>query len=142
MAIVVLALALTVGGWATGYRLNVQTASVPVPRPDATPEEVVRAYVEAYNHRDLDTMTAIYPSQGSPGRFRAMGTMQDLTIVSSHADTTYGPSRRLWAVQVQLTFTGLQGSDLAYDPGPNGWTYYLDRSGPDRAWRIVDHGNG
>lgn len=46
------------------------------------------------------------------------------------------------AVEVTLNYTDMQGSDIAYPPGPNGWTYYLDREGKQRAWRIADHGVG
>lgn len=131
-----------VGAWFFGYRLNVPTASVPVPSAGASPDQVVLAYVEAYNHRDFDAMAAIYPAAGRPDRYRAMGTMRDLTISSSGPDSTGPSDRARWAVRVQLRFTGLRGSDLAYDEGPNGWAYHLEPIGPDRAWRIVDQGNG
>jgi len=55
----------TAGTWAFGYRLNLQTASVPLPAPTASPEDVVRAYVNAYNHRDFDTRNALDPNERS-----------------------------------------------------------------------------
>lgn len=39
--------------------LNLQTASVPTPAPTASPDDVVRAYTNAYNQRGFHTMTAL-----------------------------------------------------------------------------------
>jgi len=118
LAVAVLVAAVLGAGYLLGYRLNVQTASIPVPTAAASPDDVVRSYVEAYDHRDLDTMRVIYPSgQSAFSRYRAMGTMGDLRI-----------TRR--------------GSDLAYDEGPNGWTYWLERSTTSGPWTITDQGNG
>ncbi|GAB3914356.1 hypothetical protein GCM10011575_45270 [Microlunatus endophyticus] len=135
----------TSGAWAFGYRLNLQTASVGVPAPSASPDDVVRAYVAAYNHRDFDTMNALYPSQRrfhNANRHRALGTMSHLKIIDSHHDTTYGQHSRYWAVDVALDYTHIRGADIGYQPGTNGWTYELQQVGPDHAWRIVDHGVG
>jgi hypothetical protein len=85
-------------GYLLGYRLSVQTGSVPVPTAAASPDEVVRSYVEAYNRRDF--------------------------------------------AEVTLDCSGLTGSDLAYDEGPNRWTYWLERSSVSERWTITDHGNG
>lgn len=137
MTAVLLVVALLAGAaYATGYRVNVQTGSVPVPAAAATPDQVVSAYVDAYNHRDFTTMTAIYPARaGAYSRVRAMGRMQDLRIVLSR------PAADGWVVEVRVDFTGLTGSDLAYAPGPNGWHYWLKRPDADHRWTIIDQGN-
>ncbi|MBO0810552.1 MAG: hypothetical protein J2P23_00740 [Microlunatus sp.] len=135
----------TAGAWAFGYRLNLQTAAVPIPASAASPDDVVRAYTSAYNHRDFDAMDTLYPSQRDfhqAYRHRAIGTMSDLKITGSKHDTTYGEHSHYWAVDVTLNYTDMQGVDIGYPPGPNAWTYYLQRLGPNRAWRIVDHGVG
>ncbi|RYZ28688.1 MAG: hypothetical protein EOP01_06265 [Propionibacteriaceae bacterium] len=149
LALVVAVGILTGAGYALGYRLNLQTRAVPVPTAAASPDEVVRAYVEAYNARDFSTMGAIYPSgQPAYSRLHAMGTMKDVRIVRSRpatADDLAGmslePGRDHFLVEVRLTYVGLTGSDLAYRPGPNGWTYWLERADTG-AWTIIDHGNG
>ena len=150
LVLVVAVAALGGAGYALGYRLNVQTHAVPVPTAAASPDEVVRAYVEAYDARDFSTMAAIYPS-GQPAfsRLRAMGTMEDLRIVRSRpasADDLAGmspdPDHAYAMVQVTLTYAGLVGSDLSYRAGPNGWTYWLERAGDGEPWTVIDHGNG
>lgn len=133
------------GAWAFGYRLNNQAASVPIPSSTASPDDVVRAYTDGYNHRDFDTMNALYPNQRSfhqAYRHRAIGTMSNLKITGSQHDRTYGKHSRYWAVYVTLNYTHMQGADIGYPPGPNAWTYYLQQIGPHHAWRIIDHGVG
>jgi hypothetical protein len=146
LTILIISIAIcTAGAWTFGYRLNLQTASVPIPAPTASPDDVVRAYVSAYNHRDFDTMTALYPSKRrfhQDYRHRAIGTMSDVKIVGGPHDTTNGNHSPFWAVDVTLKYTHMQGVDIGDSPGPNGWTYDLQRLAPDHAWRIVDHGVG
>lgn len=140
----VLAVALA-AAWLAGYRVNPTTAHVPVPAPQATPDEVVRTFFDAYNHRDFSTVAELYPAQPVAGfipRHRVLGTMNDLQIISSARDTTYGADSPYWAVRMRLSVSGLNGTDLSYVDGPTGWTYYLERTGHDHAWRIADHGNG
>jgi len=135
----------TVGAWAFGYRLNLQTASIRIPAPSASPDDVVRAYVAAYNHRDFDTMNALYPGERrfhDANRHRALGTMSHVKIIDSRQDTSYGEDGDYWAVEVTLDYTHTQGTDISYPPGPNGWTYELEQVGPEHAWRIIDHGVG
>lgn len=145
---VVLAVALA-AGYGLGFRLNLQTRSVPLPTAASSPEEVVRIYTEAYNHRDFATMRAIYPSgQSAFSRFRAMGTMQHLQItqsrVASESDlsgTFPEAGHSYHRVEVTLDHTGLTGSDLADQDGPHGWTYWLERTTTSDPWTITDHGN-
>ncbi len=148
-AAIVLAAALA-AGYVLGIRVNLQTRSDPVPSAAASPEEVVRSYVEAYDDRDFATMSAIYPSgQTAFSRFRAMGTMRNLQITASRVATendlngTFPEAgHSYYRVEVTLDYTGLTGSDLAYDDGPNGWTYWLERSTSSDPWTITDHGTG
>lgn len=145
-ALVALA-AVLAGAYAVGYRLNLQTGSVPVPTATASPEDVVRSYAEAYDRRDFATMRAIYPSEQSAySRFRVMGTMRNLQITRSRMvdkdpRRATRPGHCYALVSVTLDLTGLTGSDWAYDEGPNGWTYELERSSTAEPWTIVDHGN-
>jgi len=131
-----------------GIRVNVQTGSVAAPTAAASPEDVVRAYVEAYNHRDFATMTTIYPSgQLAFSRFRAMGTMHHLQIVESRvaadndlAGTFPKAGHSYYRVEVRFDYVGLTGSDLAYENGPSVSTYWLERSSTDELWTITDQG--
>ena len=148
--VLILAAILTATAYAFGYRVNLQTGSVPVPTAAATPEQVVIAYIDAYNYRDFTTMAAVYPSaQAAYSRTRAMGTMRDVQITKSSPATAADLSGKFptaghdyYTVQVTLDYTGLTGSDLAYQPGPNGWTYWLERTTPGEPWTIIDSGNG
>ncbi len=150
LVVVVVLVAVVAVGYVLGIRVNVQTGSVPVPTAAASPEEVVRSYVEAYDHRDFATMGAIYPSEQSGfSRWRAMGTMRDLQIIGSRIATEDDLSgmfpkagHSYYRVEVTVDYTGLTGSDFAYDDGPNGWTYWLERGDASQPWIIFDHGNG
>ena len=131
-----------------GYRVNLQTGSVPAPTPTTSPEDVVRAYTEAYDRRDFATMTTIYPSkQGAFSRFRPMGTMHNLAITQSRvatdsdlAGTFPEPGHRYHRVEATYTYSGLVGSDLAHEDGPAGTTYWLERSSDAEPWTITDDG--
>jgi len=131
-----------------GYRLNVQTGSVPVPAATTSPEDVVRAYTEAYDRRDFATMTTIYPSkQGAFSRFRAMGTMHDLAITQSRealesdlAGTFPKAGHSYYRVEATYRYTGLTGSEVNREDGPGGTTYWLERSSDAEPWTIVDDG--
>ena len=150
LAVAVVVAAVLAAGYVLGVRLNLQTGSVPVPSAAASPEDVVRCYVEAYNDRDFATMQAIYPSgQAAFSRFRAMGTMRDLRITESRAATdgdlvgTFPEAgHSYYRVEVALDHTGLTGSDLAVEDGPDGWTYWLQRGATSEPWTITDHGTG
>ncbi|MGI3784875.1 MAG: hypothetical protein ACRYG2_29295 [Janthinobacterium lividum] len=146
MLIIVVGVLASATAYLLGYRMNVTTATVPAPTTASSPEDVVRAYVDAYDHRDFTTMAAIYPSQ-SFDRHRAIGTMSDLTITDGQAmtGTEHGysakPGVSYYQVRVTVRLSGLTGSDLAYSPGPNGWAYDLERTSSAEPWHISDHGN-
>jgi hypothetical protein len=147
LAVVVAVLAVTAAGaWLGGFRMNLTTRHVSPPTAAASPEQVVTTYVEAYDHRDFATLRRIYPSQ-LLDRHRALGTMNHLVIVDSRAldgpenGNPARPGRAYHRVRVTVDLEGLQGSDLAYRPGPNGWAYLLERDSPASPWTIADHGN-
>ena len=77
-----------------------------------------------------------------------MGTMRGLRITQSRVATDrdlVGTSPEVGhhhRVEVTLDLTGLEGSDLAYDDEPNGWTYWLERGTGSDPWTITDHGTG
>ena len=94
-------------------------------------------------------MRAIYPSGQAALRLRAMGTMRDLQIIDSRTATDADLSgtfpeagHSYYRVEITLDYTGLTGSDIAYQDGPNGWTYWLERGTTSEPWTITDHGTG
>ncbi|SDU86509.1 hypothetical protein SAMN04488544_1160 [Microlunatus sagamiharensis] len=141
-------LVVLVAAYGLGYRVNVQTGSVPVPTAATSPEDVVLTYVDAYDHRDFATLAAIYPSaQGAYSRFRAMGTMRgpEVTQVqtlnpSDMAGMFPEPGHHYRRVEVSFRWTGLTGSDLAREDGPSGSIYWLERSSDSEPWTIRDEG--
>lgn len=142
-------LALVTGGaYALGYRVNLADGSVAPPSASAGPDAVVRTYVDAFNRRDAATMAAIYPGGDQFHRFRAMGTMRDLQITSSAPmSKSYrrgSPAERhrdAYAVQISTDYRGFD-PDLAYEPGRNGWIYFLVRDADYQPWQIVSQGTG
>ena len=102
---------------------------VAVPGRDATPEQVVIAYIDAVNARDFDTANAIDARPGSDlGRFsRPMRT----DLVRVEKTVTHGAA-------AHVVFTAdLDGGDGTVDDGL--WGYYLERDSDGR-WRITDAG--
>jgi len=103
---------------------------VALPGPDATPEQVVRAYVEALDARDFDTVNAI---DGRPGsdldRFDRPGQIH----LQEMGDTFEGDPNGTH-VMFQADF---EGFDISMEDG--WWGYYLVR-GADGRWEIVDEG--
>jgi len=148
--VVLVLMALLGGAYLVGYRVNLQTQSVPLPGASATPDQVVMTYVDAYNYRDFTTLDTIYPAMtGAHSRLRAMGTLRDVEITRSYAASAEDMSGKhpkvghdYAIVGVVVNFTGLTGSDLALAPGRNGWNYWLERSDPGQPWTIIDSGNG
>ncbi|HWJ82243.1 MAG TPA: hypothetical protein VNS55_08415 [Nocardioides sp.] len=114
----------------SGWLLTAPRAEVPVPGPDATPAEVVTAYVDAINARDFDTANAIDGRDGHDlGRFSRAGRMDDLRIISVDRDG------RSMHVLFEADFSGMDASmeDVSE------WGYYL-RRGADGCWHIEDAG--
>ena len=101
---------------------------MPVPGPDATPGQVVGAYIDAVNARDFDTANAIDARHGDLGRFsRPMQTHQ----VEMGEAVTEG-------TEAHVLFTAdFSGGDGTVEDGS--WGYYLER-GDDGLWHITDAG--
>lgn len=103
---------------------------VPVPGPDATPEEVVRAYIDAVNARDFDTANTIDARAG-----------EDLARLSrpmqAH-DVEMMGGTLIEGAQAHVLFTAdFDGGDGSLEDGL--WGYILDR-GTDGLWHITDAG--
>ncbi|QNN52542.1 hypothetical protein [Nocardioides mesophilus] len=102
---------------------------VAVPGPDATPEQVVAAYLEAVDVRDFDTANAIDDRDGSTlGRFSR--PMQAHRVRMKETET-HGASAHV------LFTADFEGGDGTVEDGL--WGYYLHRAG-DGLWHITDAG--
>jgi hypothetical protein len=104
---------------------------VPVPGPDASPDQVVVAYIDAVNARDFDTANAIDARAGLDlGRFSRPMTTELVRI----EETSVAGSR------AYVSFTAdFDGGDGTVEDGE--WGYSLER-GSDGLWHITDAGVG
>ena len=116
------------------------TARVPIPPDDATPEQVVQTYADAVHARDCKTADALVNNQRQSwcgGIDITALKVIELTQERKATDPGQGPMiERVW---VNLTS---QGGDISLPDGDHAWSYLLDRTGPNGAWRIYEQGTG
>ncbi|HQZ37384.1 MAG TPA: hypothetical protein PK020_23365 [Ilumatobacteraceae bacterium] len=126
------ALALTVASCAK--------TNVPVPPDDASPDQVVRAYADAVHAGDCDTAQALVVdrSQSWCGD-TDITAMQVTGTTQERKSTESGDGPMIQRVWVNLT---PRGGDASLPDGEMMWSYLLDRTGPNGAWRIYDQGMG
>ena len=126
-----------------------QTSDVAVPAPDATPEQVVTAYLAAVDAHDCDTAEALMVDRADGGTTSWCEDVARLTAVDvrdHHGDV--GARARRWGgdvVDVPATFTldwRLFHGDGSLEEGTTTWGYVLARDSADSPWRIVDQGVG
>jgi hypothetical protein len=123
---VVVLLCLTAGA---AFAWSAPRADVALPGPDATPEQVVTAYIEAVNVRDFDTANAIDARPGPDlGRFSRPMRTHDVRMEKT---VPAGSSAHV------LFTADFEGGDGTVEDGL--WGYHLDR-GRDGLWRITDAG--
>jgi hypothetical protein len=113
---------------------------VPTPPDEATPEQVVRAYADAVHAGDCATAQALVSDRRQSWCGDTDITALTVTGTTEERRTTEsgdGPMiRRVW---VDLT---PRGGDGSLPDGEVSWSYLLDRTGPNGAWRIYDQGMG
>jgi hypothetical protein len=102
---------------------------VAVPGSEATPEQVVRAYIDAVNARDFDAANAIDARPGEDlGRFSRPTQTHEVEMGKTVTEGT----------KAHVLFTAdFDGGDGTVEDGL--WGYYLER-GNDKLWRITDAG--
>lgn len=102
---------------------------VAVPGPEATPEQVVRSYIDAVNARAFETANAIDARPGGDlGRFSRPMRTHEVEIVRTVTEGT----------TAHVLFTAdFEGGDGTVEDGL--WGYYLER-GDDGLWHITDAG--
>ncbi|MGW6376139.1 hypothetical protein ACWFRB_08760 [Rhodococcus sp. NPDC055112] len=119
------------------------------PAVTATPEEVVRSFIQAINAGDADAGQHLVAddrwSRLQPW-FRTSLTgrhphIDDLTIRNVSAITTAGTAAEGYqqGMSVPVTFT-LSNADESMHDGRTTWGYVLGRNSDDDSWRILDNG--
>ena len=126
-----------------------QSASVPVPPDDATPEQVVEAYVRALDAHDCDTAYELVDgdTDAAEAWCRRVASLEDLTVSPAE------PEEPAWSgraadeqvvrvpVEFVLTYRPLR-SDHSMEEGRTPWGYLLVRGSDEDPWRIFTQGNG
>lgn len=107
-----------------------------VPPDDASPQDVVRAYVAAVNAQDCSTASKLAPD--TAGSWCGKSRLDDLQITGMTDEPREDDAART-VNHVWVEFT-LHGGDGSMKEGRNTWGYLLDRTGPNGAWRIHDQG--
>lgn len=127
-----------------------RTGDVPVTGHDASPEQVVSAYLDALNEHDCGTAEAlvVHGAEGSARSWcESVASLEDIQIHEHVAEPpeSSGHSAPDEVANVRVRF------DLAWRPfsddgsmeeGATAWTYLLVRASPSAPWRIFDQGVG
>lgn len=126
----ILAIGLTVFALlACGFLYLAPREDIPMPRKSASPEQVVKAYIDAINARDFDTSNGIYP-QDSKGFFSRRERIELKSI-----DRVEGDQRDHASVYFTAEFSGGDGSL----DGRQQWGYELARKSEGH-WFITGQG--
>lgn len=127
-----------------------QTSDVAVPPADATPEQVVRAYLEALNAHDCETAQAVSTDTAKDGAKSWCEHVDSLTNIDvrkhvpGRSEDSGVPARDQVAdvaVSFNLKWRPLH-NDGSMDEGPTPWGYLLVRTAADAPWRIFNQGLG
>lgn len=127
-----------------------QSEDIATPPDDATPEQVVAAYLDALDANDCDTATAVSMTNA---RVQGAAWCEDVAglkgvTVGNHTQEEpehSGHALNDQVVRVPVTFDlnwrAFHG-DVSMPEGSTRWAYLLVRNSPDAPWRIFDQGNG
>ena len=127
-----------------------QSGDIAVPANDATPEQVVTAYLDALNAHDCDTAEAVTTDDATDSAESWCRKVTSLTNVDVRDHLTERPefsgrSAPDEVATVPVTFDldwRIFHGDVSMPEGPTTWGYRLVRDSPDSPWRIFDQGNG
>ena len=113
---------------------------VPMPPDDASPEQVVRSYVDAVHAEDCDTAEALMtrPSGSWCGNIditslEIRGRWQE----RKESEAGDGPMVEYVSVEIAT-----RGGSAPMPDGTHRWGYLLERAGGDGPWWIYDQGVG
>lgn len=130
--------------------LALQSKNVDMPGDDATPEQVVGAYLAALDAHDCDTAMALRTpdSRGTAENWCSkVAHMADARVTGSHSEFPEwsGYEAPDEVVNVRVTFDlgwRMFHNDISMEEGHTDWGYRLVRDSPTSQWRIFDEGNG
>lgn len=111
-----------------------------MPPDDASPEQVVRAYTDAVHAGDCDTAAALVDDRSES--WCGATDITALTVTGTTQErksTVAGDGPLIQHVWVNLT---PRGGDVSLPDEEMMWSYLLDRTGPNGAWRIYEQGMG
>ena len=129
------------------WRYTEPVRHVPVPAADATPQQVVTAYLAASTAHDVATMNALSVG-GSSLRASRFETTWMVSRVKTYAPSPDGGPGTAWTnwrqvVKVDVIMHTLKGHDLNFpDNTDTYWGYALGRQSDRDPWRIIDQGVG
>ena len=109
---------------------------VTMPSDDASPKEVVKAYVAAMDGHDCATASRLmtYRNGWCPH-------LVSVDLLEVHDPFEEAPDRVDVGVELDLHWK-LWSDGHAIMPGRQYWGYILERQQPGGPWRIVDEGTG
>jgi hypothetical protein len=127
-----------------------QTGDVAVPPPNATPKQVVTAYLDALNAHDCGTAEAVMTDSAKD---RAESWCEDVAsltdvdvrdhFMESPKWSGHSPSEEVARVPVTFNLNWRPfHNDGSMDEGTTLWGYLLVRETADSPWRIFDQGTG
>ena len=127
-----------------------QSGDVSVPGSDATPEQVVTAYLEALDSHDCDTAEAVMTEGAKESAKSWCEDVTNLTDVDVQDHFMERPkdSGHSWPAEVANVPVAFKlnwrhfHNDGSMDEGPTTWGYLLVRNSAESPWRIFDQGTG
>ncbi|MBC6463903.1 DUF4829 domain-containing protein [Actinomadura alba] len=144
-------LALLAGATLVSACGNDPKSRVSIPPDNASPQDVVSAYVEAINAHDSAAGRALSTShfadqldgmQDNP--FKNVIEISKLRVEAPIPNGNESPDGKRYhsAVYVPVKFTLKQREVVSMPDGDTTWGYVLVRAGADEPWRINDNGTG
>ncbi len=139
--------------------VTMPSKDVDMPADDASPEQVVAAYMEALDAGDCETAKALVipSSHESTQRWCSqVASMSDATVAAADPEPAElsssanlqssgesAASREMVDVRVTFDFRRRPFAwDISLPDGPTSWGYGLQRESPAEPWRIFAEGNG
>lgn len=120
-----------------------QTADIAMPADDASPEEVVTAYLEAVAAHDCETAVDLYHREL---RCPALRSLRILEVRDPFVEEPEWSGRtdaeEVVSVPTRIDLEWRPFADMTTQDGPQPWSYLLARPSDGGPWRIVDSGNG
>ena len=117
---------------------------VRLPATDATPQEVVAAYIRAVNAGDCGSLRALSePSRSNALWCRGEVSLTDVRIAEPREDGCCGVSESFAQSRYVPVVFDRRGGDVSFpDERDATWGYILVRDDDSQRWRVADQGVG